>query len=242
MPHGNWGHRTICQLSIIGSAFGQQFVNVHHFEASSAMEGDIGSDQDAQAEGAQLATGWITAQKAAYLGCVSTDYGMVMVRAQILERPGQREHRLTPSEIPSSGAGTGGQALGPSEDTSVCGVVRWRTPQAGKSFRGRNYFGPIAAAWRTNGLLATAGVTALTAYKDAMISGYGATTPPGVGWVMTVYSRPYDQGEYGYVVGSGAQREMHFPPDYNGNSTNVTLGAIDPVLRSQRRRQIGVGA
>lgn len=242
MAHAAWSKRTICQLSIIGTAFGQQFVNVHHFEASGIDEATFSNDQAAQAAGQALATAWIGGQKDEYLGCVSTDYTMVMVRAQILERPNLREHRLTPVEIPSTGAGTGGQALGPSEDTSVCGVIRWRTPQAGKSHRGRNYFGPVPASWRNNGLLATAGVTALTAYRDAMIAAYGQTEPPLAGWALTIYSRPYDQGEYGYVKGSGAQREMHFPPDYNGNSTNVTLGAVDAVLRSQRRRQIGVGA
>jgi len=243
MAHNPWGYRTVCQLSVIGQAFGVQIVNVFHFEASGDDEADFINDQAAQAAGATLAQGWITARKASYLACVSTDYAMVMVRSQILERPGQFEHRLTPIEVPSSGAGTGGQATGPAEDAVIAGVIRWRTPQAGKSHRGRNYFGPLAQGWRQNGLLATEGVTNLTTFKDGMITAYGQTSPvPRTSWTMTVYSRPYDQGEYGYVTGSGANRQFNYPEDYSGNRTNIVLGAVDPVLRNQRRRQIGVGA
>lgn len=243
MVHGAWGFKTICQLSIIGTAFGVQVVNVHHFEASADDEADFTNDQVAQAAGLTLLNGWVTGVKDEYLGCVSTDYTMVSLRAQILERPGLVEHRLTPSEVPTSGTGTGGQALGTAEDAVVSGVIRWRTPQAGKSHRGRNYMGPLAQAWRENGRLSSAAVTALTAYKEAMVTAYGQTSPiPRTSWCLTVYSRPYNEGEYGYVKGTGASRVMFFPPDYNGNSTNVTDGAIDPILRTQRRRQIGVGA
>jgi hypothetical protein len=243
VPHGPWAFRSLLQLSIIGTAFGSQIVNVHHFEASADDEADFTNDQTAQAAGLTFLNGWVTGQKDEYLGCVSSDYQMVMLRAQILERPGLREHRLTPSEVPSSGAGTGGVALGTAENAIVSGVVRWRTPQAGKHHRGRTYFGPIAAPWQSNGLLVAAGVTALTAYKDVMVAAYGQTTPvPRTTWCMTIYSKPFDHGEYGYPTGRNPTRTFFYPQDYNGNSTNVTTGAVDPVLRNQRRRQIGVGA
>jgi hypothetical protein len=61
-------------------------------------------------------------------------------------------------------------------------------------------------------------------------------------WYLTVYSRPYNHLDYGYVTGSGPNRVFFYPPDYAGNSTNIIGYSVDSILRSQRRREIGVGS
>lgn len=242
MPHGNWPKRSICQLAIMGTAFGQRIVNVHHFEADGALEATFLNDTLAYDACEDLVDQWIANQKSLYLACLTSDYSMVMVRGQVLERPSTFEHRLTPVETASSGSGTGG-TIERTEVSSTAAVLKWRTPQAGKSHRGRTYFGPWAEEWSADGMVTSAGITALNAYRASMLDTYGANqTPLNVGWLMTIYSRPYSNGEYGYVRGGGPNREFYYPPDYAGDSTNVTAGAVDPVLRSQRRRQIGVGA
>ena len=242
MPNLPWPSRPIMQLSIIGSAFGQQIVTVHHFEAQTAFLPQILTDSTLQAEGANLAASWISVCKAAYLGCLAVDYGMLMVRAQGLERTNQWNHRLTPTEDPETGAGTGGGSQS-TEVTTTAAVLRWRTPQAGKSHRGRTYFGPIPSSFNTDGRLATTGVTALTAYRDAILGQWGADrAPASATWVLTVYSKPFNKGTYGYPKGTHPNMEIFYPEDYAGQSTNINTGAVDPILRTQRRREVGVGA
>jgi hypothetical protein len=232
----------VCQLSIIGQAFGVSIVNTHHFQAAGTQESSMTSDALAQAAGTTLANAWITTAKTAYLECVTMDYSMIMVRAQIIERPNQWRHRLTPSEVSSTGAGTAG-ASESAEDAFVSANLKWRTARAGKSYRGRTYFGPCAQGWRTNGTLNSQGVTALELYRDVMLNTWGANkAPASTTWVLTVYSRPYNKGEYGYVIGSGPNREFFYPDEYAGAATDIGVGAADPILRTQRRRQLGVGA
>ena len=242
MPNLPWTHRSLCQISIIGTVYGQQIVNVHHFEAAQTLETTLVSDTIAMQQQAVLGQAWITAHKTRWLALFTADYSLQVVRAQILERPNLWRHRLLPSEIISTGAGTE-VATSPPEDSTVCAVLRWRTPQAGRSFRGRNYLGPWPNNWRNNGMVVAAGATKLEAYRDGLLNQWGAQlTPPPADWMLTIYSRPYNEGEYGYVQGKHPNKTVFYPPDYAGNSTGIVSGAVDPVLRTQRRRQIGVGA
>lgn len=242
MPNLPWAHRSVCQLSIIGVVYGQQVVNTHHFEAAQVLETSFANDGLAQAAGTALAQAWITAHKTRYLALFQGDYAMQMVRAQVLERPNNWRHRLLPSEIISSGTGTEIAQL-PPEDSTTAAVLRWRTPQASRSTRGRNYFGPWPNVWRANGMVVAAGATKLEAYRDGLLNQWGAQlTPPPSDWMLTIYSRPYNFGEYGYVQGKHPNKTVFYPPDYAGNSTGVISGAVDPVLRTMRSRQIGVGA
>jgi hypothetical protein len=242
MPNLPWTKRRICQLSIIGAASGSQFVTTHHFEAEATFDTALNiSDEAAQAAGTDLANAWITAVKPEYLACCGNNYGMLTVRAQILERNGQFRHRLVPTEVASTGAGTASSGQpGPDLEAAMC--IRWRSVQAGKRHRGRSYLGPVPPAMISGGVLNTLHLAAGMAYVTAMLAEWGPSGTAPLNWRLTVYSRPYNNGEYGYPTGSHPNKMFHYPEDYAGNSTWVTSGSPDSVLRSQRRRQVGVGA
>lgn len=228
-------------LTVIGQALSAQIVAVHHFQASAVMEGTLINDGLAQQEAEDLAVAWIAGQKAAYLACVASNYTMIMVRAQVIERPGNWRHRLTPTELSTSGTGTGNSAS-PASEAQTAAVLRWRTALAGKKFRGRTYLGPLPDGWQSAGQVAAGGQAAATAYKTAMLTAYGDAATPAPTWVLTIYSKPFNKGEYGYPKGQNPNREWFYPEEYAGAATNVTTGAVDPILRAQRRRQIGVGS
>jgi hypothetical protein len=241
MTNPLWPDRTVAQLTVIGQALGAQIVLTHHFQANTTLEGTFVSDSVAATSALGLATAWIAGQKTAYLACLASSYSMLTVKSQIVERPGTWRHRLTPDETPSTGTGTGNSAS-PTSNAQTAIVLRWRTARAGKSYRGRSYLGPIADGWMSSGLVAAGGITAAGAYGTAMLTAYGALTVPEPTWVLTVYSRPYNYGEYGYLQGRNPSRTFHYPPEYAGDATNITTRSVDSVLRVQRRRQIGVGS
>lgn len=241
MPNPPWTHRTIFQLSVIGNHSGAQVVNVHHFEASGVQEGTLLTDELAVAAGASLASAWGGAYKTAFLACHDVGYTINTIRCQVIERPGNWRHRLSPTETTLT-TGNVGTITPEAENTTTSAVIRWRSTLAGKRFRARSYIGPITDASSANGRLATGITTALNAYITQMLQGFGSATVPAVSTALTVYSRPYNEGEYGYPRGQNPNRTFYYPPEYAGNSTNVATGSVDPVLRVQRRREVGVGS
>lgn len=241
MPNLPWTHRTINEMTIIGTALGSQIVNTHHFEASAVEEGTYTSDAVALAGSTTLADFWISNLKSVWLTCHPADYVITMVKCQVVERPGTFRHRLTPIERPQTGAGTG-TGGGTAEELVASANIKWRTHIAGKRFRSRNYIGPVPTGWMSDGRLILAAVTAYTAYITPVLTNWGSATVPAVTQALTVYSRPYNMGEYQYATRKTGSLTVETPPDYAGNSTNVTTGTVDPVIRSQRRRQLGVGA
>lgn len=242
MPNLPWTHRTLYQLTVQGLAFGQQIVNTHHFEAEATYDiTNNGTDAGAQADSQLLALDWIANLKTPYLAQLPVDYAMQNVICQVLERNGQFRHRLTPMENVSTGPGTNA-TLGTLENLTLAGVIRWRTPIAGKRHRGRSYIGPLGQSAVADGRLVTGAVTVLTAYADAMRNRYTGAGASAGKWNLTVYSRPYNSGEYQYTVRDSSGLHVVTPPDYAGDSTFVTTTSIDNTARVQRRRELGVGS
>jgi hypothetical protein len=241
VPNPIWTRRSLFQLTLIGLCDTVQVVNVHHFEASTALEATFTNDSVAQGYAGTLADHWLTNAKDTYLGCHTTDYTLQMVKCQVLERPGNFRHKLTSIERPQTTAnvGTSGSV---SSVGQVAATIRWRTPVAGKSHRGRSYIGPITPDWMSNGSLTAPGVTAVNAYAQDMIALYGVAGTYAGNLVLTVYSRPYNTGEYQYTSRKTGTLAIVTPLEYAGNSTNVTAAMVDTVLRTQRRRELGVGA
>jgi hypothetical protein len=241
MPDLPWSHRTLWQMTLIGSAVGVQVVNTHHFEAATALNASITDDTLAIAEGGDLADDWLTSLKTAWLAAHGPDYTLNMVKVQCLERPGLFRHKLTPIERPQTTGNVGTAALSGAA-LSVAAVIRWRTPQAGKSHRGRTYVGPVPSNWLSAGLLNTTAAAAIATYGTAMVGRYGVGGSQYNVYGLTIYSRPYNEGEYAYPSRKGGIYHIEKPVDYAGNSTNVLASQLDSVLRSQRRREIGVGS
>ncbi len=241
MAHAPWGHNTLMRLAVQGVCQGQSIVAVHHFEAPGAVDSTLVTDALARSWAASVATDWHSNCKSAWLAPHTADYTLLNVQSQVLQRPGQRDHVLSPTDLTPTVPIVGGIA-GTADDLTTAGVIRWRTDIAGKSHRGRTYIGPLGDVQTDVGRIATGSQAAFTAYATVMINRYTGASPIFTGANLTIYSRPYDSGEYRYVKGSGAAMEIVVPPDYDGNSTFVIGGSLDPVARTQRRRQIGVGS
>jgi hypothetical protein len=241
MPNLPWSHRSLCQLTIVAASDMSMIVNTHHFEASTAQETAMINDQTAVDWSAEVVDYWIAQCKTSWLACHSTDYIMSMVKCQVLERPNQFRHKLTSVERPLTTANAGTVAF-TTNAMQVAAVIKWRTPQAGKSSRGRTYVGPITENWMVNGTVAPTGVTAIKAYADKMIAEWGPSGVRATEERLTVYSRPYNQGEYQYTSRRTGTLQIVTPGDYAGNSTNITVSVVDTILRTQRRRELGVGA
>jgi hypothetical protein len=241
VPNLPWPYNTVFSLTTVATALGSAVVNVWNFEASEALESSLVNDEVAQGESGDLVDEWLATMKAPWLATHPNDYVINLVTCQVVERPGNFRHRLTPSERPL-GSANSGTVSGIVEEAFAAAVVRWRTPQAGKSHRGRTYIGPIVQPWMTDGRLAAAGITAVTAFGTAMNNAYGGGGLPTRPYRLTVYSRPYNNGEYQYATRKTGSLTVVTPPDYAGNSTNVTTFSVDPILRVQRRRELGVGA
>jgi hypothetical protein len=241
MPNLPWTHNTVCSLTLIGVASTSQIVNVFHFEASGVKEATFIDDNERVDWANDLADDFVTNMKAPWLTVHSSDYTLQMVRTQVLEVEGAFRHKLTAIERAQTtlNVGTAGAAA---DDPILCFVTKWRTPIAGKSHRGRSYIGPLTPTWVSAGRLSTPGNTAATNFVASFIGRYAVTGSQAASQIATVYSRPYNSGEYQYATRKTGTLTVVTPPDYAGNSTNITAGTVDTILRVQRRREIGVGS
>lgn len=245
--HGPWVPNTLVQLSIIGSCQGQAIVNVHHFEASAGTEATLLSDTLAQTYALNLGNDWLTNEKVTWLALHTSDYSLTRLQVQVLERPGNVNHRLVPQDI-TTGLPSPGSLVEASDELSTCGVAKWKSVTAGRSHRGRTYIGPIAGSRITGGVLDASIKGNIDTYVSNMINRYtGLGAGAAAGYVFTIYSRPYSNTgvttpEYQYTRRGPAGLTIVTPPDYAGQSSFVVSGSTDTVARVQRRREIGVGS
>lgn len=241
MVHPAWPKRTIFQLGLYGRCQAQAIVNIHHFEASATEEATFVVDDVAQASGQALVDDWVANLKTAWLACHTQDYTLERVTGQVIERPGQINHKLAAHESILAAANVG-TINADADDMTTCVVVRWRTPNAGKSHRGRTYIGPLSEGSSVAGHTYNFIPGAFGDYATAMLARYKVLSGTSADrWIMTVYSRPYSTGEYQYATRKTGTLTVVTPPDYAGNSTNITAAFTDTTLRVQRRRELGVG-
>lgn len=246
MVHAAWSHNTMAELVLIGIGGGSaQIVNVHCFEASAVEEALFLNDGLANTSAIALRDDWIANLKPTWLAChngAADGYALGTVGVQIVERPGLVSHRLgrQDSILTSGNLGTDtSAACMPAEDAAV---IRWKSLVATRHARGRTYVAPISVSTTsTHGNISPAQVTALDAYAAALRTRYKPTGAHD-SWNLTVYSRPYDNPHGDYVKRVGGALTVVSKPDYAGNSNFVIAHAVDNIIRSQRRRQVGVGA
>jgi len=226
------------QLVLRGRVAGQDVVNVHHFEATAAQELLLTSDTDAQAWADAVKAGWLSAHQTRFRACHPNDWLLNEVVAQVLERPSLLEHKLTETTSTPGSAGTVGAGSG---SLSSAAVIKWTSAVAGKHHRGRTFIGPIPTGFVLDGALVSTLITPLDAYRTNLVTSYSGATPSD-GALLTIYSRPLDAGEQQWTVRIGGSLVVRANVDYDGNSSNVTGSATDPIARSQRRREVGVGS
>jgi hypothetical protein len=241
MPNLPWPDNAVAQLSIIGTAFGQQIVNTHHFMASDVTNGGFTGDDSIRTWAAQIAPQWVTSCKTTFLLGHAMEYSILLLRTQVLEVRNNWRRRLTPVEI-APGSPAVGTALSSAEESQAAAVIRWRSALAGKRFRGRSYIGPLSPSHYADGRLNGSAITVMQNYAAAVLGRWGPSGTDAPTHVMCIYSRPFNQGEYGYPQGRHPNMIINYPPDYAGNGQAVIDSSVDTVLRGQRRRQYGVGA
>jgi hypothetical protein len=247
MVHAAWSHNTMAELVLIGHGSSSlQIVNVHAFEASAVEEALFGGDAGANTSAIALRDDWIANLKTLWLACHNATgdaYKLDTVGVQIVERPGQVSHRLgrQDSTLTSANTGTMGSSGGPLP-AEVAAVIRWKSLVATRHARGRTYVAPLdETLGSSNGLVSAGLITALDAYATALRARYKPTGAHD-SWNLTIYSRPYDNPHGDYVKRVGGTLTVVSKPDYAGNSNFVIAHSVDGILRSQRRRQVGVGA
>jgi hypothetical protein len=227
------------QLVLRGRSFGQDIVNVLHFEASGAQELLIPTDSDKQAWAQAVAAGWISGQRTAFLSQKPVDYTLLDVVAQVVEKNGVGHGKLAETENAMSVAGAVTQNA---ENNIDAAVIRFKSVASGKHSRGRMYYGPLNPDMTSQGQLVSAVITALGVIFNGLLTAYSGATPTD-GALLTVYSRPLHAGEQQWTVRIGGTLTVKSNPTaYAGNSNNVTAVQVDPIVRSQRRREIGVGS
>jgi hypothetical protein len=247
MVHAAWSHNTMAELVLIGSGAGSaQIVNVHCFEASAVEEALFLNDGLANTSAIALRDDWIANLKTLWLACHAGGTGgyvLGTVGVQIVERPALVSHRLGRQDSILTTANIGTDTAAAPAAAENAGVIRWKSLVATRHARGRTYVAPIVstAGGFPVGLLNATQVAALDAYAAALRVRYKPTGAHD-SWNLTVYSRPYDSPHGDYVKRVGGVLQVVPKPDYAGNSNFVINHAIDNIIRSQRRRQVGVGA
>jgi hypothetical protein len=101
---------------------------------------------------------------------------------------------------------------------NVAAVVTWRTPLGGRSRRGRSYIGPVAEAAYQDGEILAAPLANVQAGADQAILQFGPTQGAGLGYILSVWSTVLNV------------------------ATGITGATARRLARSQRRRNIGIGA
>lgn len=239
MVHADWSHNTIFQLVLHGKHNTNDNVNVFNFEATAAREALMTTDALAVTEAGTIVDDWIANLQTAWLAAISLNYTLPRLTCQVVERPGEYEHRLTAVERFPSGPPAGAVSSDASAATPA-GVIRWRSTVASRSARGRTFVPAVPENHASSGVADSTQTGLWETFAAAMIARYPAGTTNAGGAQFTVYSRPYDHSYYVKRV-AGVPEVIHLT-DYAGNSNLITGHAIDPNLRSQRRREIGVGS
>lgn len=203
----------VFRVSSVGGMFGQQIVNVFHYEQTSVNTSGI-------AEVESLARAFNAGVLAAIAATTSNDASWGTIESRSFVLPGTPPVGFdlsvtVPGEIDSGAA-----------PPTVCFNVKKKTGFLGRKYRGRNYFAGIAQDAVDSGKIAVGAITTFEALKDAMA---GTLT-----W--TAGGSPTFRPIIAAIVFPDA-------PDVPFiRKTPITQCEVDLVLRSQRRREIGVGA
>jgi hypothetical protein len=241
--HGNWTKNTLFQLAILGRCQGQAIVNVFHYEVTGVQEALLLSDAQAVTRAAAMADDFRLNCLTAWRNAHTSDYSVLALRSQVLERPGNYEHRLIAQDN-TTGMPAAGNLAPVADDLTTAAVVRWRSLSANRHGRGRTYVGPLEQGSTDVGTIAGAYIATLTTWADLMITRYtGVGVGEGVNSKLTVYNRPYDSPDGAYTRRiAGVLTVVNDNHAYDGDSNNIVSHAIDATARVQRRRELGVGS
>lgn len=232
------GSVCVAQIAAIGHVGSAQFVNTQHFRFPGVSTSGPGLTACAA-----LAADWDTNIRPTFLAAKPADFVLDTIRASLVAVPGLA-HAVFTSIDQTPTTTVGSLAGGASGDYSSAVVLRFRTALGGKHYRGRNFIGPFPQTnqWLNGVLGAAASITALNNYKTALLRYVGAGAYAATA-EMVVWSRPAHAGERQWTKRVGGVLTVFSNPAAEaGTATAVTTLAYDLTGRSQRRREVGVGA
>lgn len=172
-----------------------------------------------------LAASWAATAVPLIKAAISSAVNLDEIVVSDTDRDGDESVEL-PLTQPNPGA-LAGDAL-PNQNAVVIG---WRTGLKGRRRRGRMYLPGITESGNTDGVLVGSQLTAVQALAQGLVNAYGAGGTE-TSWRMVVYSPPTPPFK------------APTPPPVHTDTliTPITTHDIDEVIRTQRRRSIGVGA
>lgn len=162
-----------------------------------------------------------------WIAAVTQDLGIVSVEVQDVV-PGTKEtqeHTITGNLV--------GQLVSPSAPPQVAAVLSIHTGMKGKRHRGRMYVGGLASEFVGAGTISGVQLTHLNDLANTLKNRYCVGgTARNTAYQMVVYS-PADPT---FVNKKGEHTRL------DTIITPATLITVDPIARTQRRRELGVGA
>lgn len=209
----------VYRAAVVGHLFGQEIVHVSFWQQSTPNTSGLDSRRQLSQAIANAWAGNISPQQATTM--VIED---VTITDVVPFGSTSGEDVFDGDPLPSAGTSTLGVSCPPA--TAV--VARKRTGFIGRKYRGRNYYAGIPVGSTSVGQLTSGALAAWTAAVSALI-----VNQPGFGGDGTPVFVPV-------IVGVATKDEGGHPLSYR--VTQVTATDVDPVLRQQRRREIGVGA
>jgi len=205
----------VVKLNVVGAFKGNRFLEGMHFRFlnDTATMSDLSND---------FVTG---GPLAALVAATTQDIGYIAVEIQDV-KPGTREtqeHTITGNLV--------GTFVSPSAPPQVAAVLSFHTGSKGKRRRGRMYVGGLPAEFVGAGTISGQLLTNLGDYATGLVERYGVggTSP---NYRLCVWSPAAPD----FVNKKGVHTRL------TEMITDVSGITIDTTTRSQRRRELGVGA
>lgn len=179
----------------------------------------------ASREPSDLAASWVATAFPLVKAATSASVNWDEVVVSDTDKNGSESVEL-PLTQPNPGS-IAGDAL-PNQNAMLVGL---RTGVKGRRRRGRLYLPGVAEGGQTDGVLTGAQLTAVQAFAQGIVNAYGSGGTE-TNWRLVIYSPP-----------TPAFKPKTPPPVHTDTIiTPVTSQDIDEVIRTQRRRSIGVGS
>lgn len=205
------------ELTIKATCLGQVIVATHHIRAENS--GDLSTT---------FASQWNTTCKGPWLANLPNSYSLTILACRQINPPGPVGVEFTPT-----GTITGNGAAAVTSLTAA-GVLKWTTAFVGRSRRGRTFVGPLPGDQYTLGQLTGPRVAGLNTYATTILGLWGSAGSAATDGRLVIWSRTI------------ADQVSQNPPPAMGTvssaSAYVTAGSGQAILRTQRRREIGVGS
>lgn len=205
----------VFKVALVGGLFEQEIVNVFHYQQTTANTSGISETES-------LARAFFNSMITPLRACLSYEMQWGTIEARSVVVP----------PIPPVGYDYAITQQGEGEDVSmpptVAAIIKKKTAFLGRKYRGRNYFAGIPRDSVENGQIISGVLSVWETLRDAMAATITWTAGGSPGFRPVIAAYTYSSGDDPVIDGIRV--------------TPITSGEVDTVLRSQRRRELGVGA